>query len=191
MDKVMRSGRSPVRRNLLAAGALLILASGGALVARGRSNEPGDVNSLLGAYSRANQGFEQGRPTQDARRQFYRQWLSTLYGACEQLPPDEVPESARFTCLALANGAEDYALAEVIAVDGSIHATHLRDRLSYWDQRVALREVAAARTGSDDDRAHVQQTVDEALALVRPTFGDPLFQEDAVSALSEIGRAHV
>ncbi len=166
--------------------SLVAVAITSVVLAGARTSDPGDddANSLLRAYSEAARRFERSNPTRDDRIQFYRDWLGLLFTEYERTPPNQAPESVRFTCLALANGVEDFVLAEVIAVDGSMYALRLQDRLAYWDQRVALRETAAARTGSDEDRDATLQTAIEALGVVRSTLDDPLFQVDPVSVLS-------
>lgn len=155
-----------------------------ALYARVLARQDDDMTSLLRAYSSALHEFEQGNPDEQARVQFYRHWLSIVFGACEQLPPDAVPESARLACLALANGAGDYDLAEVIATDGSQIAPELRDRVTYWDQRVGLREVIAGRTGNSQDHDAVVFVASEAIDVLRPSLDDALFTRDASSFLN-------
>jgi len=146
-----------------------------------------DLISLLHAYSEALHDMESERPGDGARRQFYQHWLSILIDECDQLPQDQIPEAARLTCLTLANGIEDYALAEAIAAQGLLEASDLRSRVTYWDQLVALRQIIADRSGDSGDRHSIRAMAEEAITALRPTLREPLYATDAV-AMSSVCR---
>ena len=163
--------------------SLVVCIVGGAY-AYGSLKQDDDLTSLLGAYSNALHGLENGQPDNDERVQFYQHWLSVLLAEYEKLPPEDVPEGARMTCLSLANGAQDYRLAESVAVDGITYARDWEQRLAYWDQRVGIRQAIAAQTGDPEDIASIGAVAEEAIAAIRPTLSDPLYATDSVSTMS-------
>jgi len=180
-NSLRRKGWRSVRGRV---GITALVVCVGVAFASGSLKRSDDLASLLGAYSDALHGFEDSHPDEDARVQFYQHWLSVLFGECERLPPSDVPEGARLTCLSLANGARNYRLAESIAVDGITHASQWQQRLAYWDQRVGIRQAIAARTGAPEDIESIGAIAEEAIVAIRPTLSDALYARDSVSTLS-------